>query len=408
MVILMLNPNSSLKPVKAALFMQLIFAVLFSYSNHASANGYASKFETTTAISCQSGFHASPEEPRLETTLTIDLTRKGDNPAFLEFYIIPADEAVDLMGHQTKLAKDLQVNDLILMENGASGRVITTKTSLYSPQLTKENSKGQGYRRILGKSKRWTHEILQLTTANDVINTTPEHPFYVNKEWIEAKDLVPGDRIANVDGSNTTLLETHFITPENGGDYVYNLKVEGAQNFYVGNSGLLAHNCINEPCRNCGTKRTLLALSLLSASPVDSLTNSAFFHSQKLSGGFFRLVKPEDATSAFDWPPDRSFSKIIQDGDTIGKVFDTKKGKVNMGGVARVDGDRLTINDITIFPQGGGKYKLGNFEILRHRKELAESASEMGFNHLTVNGVRTTGANPGKIVSFDLDLNRLN
>ncbi len=185
-----------------------------------------------------------PEEPRLETALSIDLTQEDGVPAFLEFLIIPADEVMFLDDGNIKPAQELQVGDKIHMQSGKVGLIQSVETELYTPEPIAVNEKGQSLRRVLAKSKRWTETILNLHTPTEIIETTPEHPFYVNGEWIEAKDLRQDDQINSRTGNTIRVLKTEEV---HAPQYVYNLLVEGAHNFYVGQEGLLAHNCTDIP-----------------------------------------------------------------------------------------------------------------------------------------------------------------
>ena len=185
-----------------------------------------------------------PEEPRLETVLSVDLTQEDGIPAFLEFLIVPANQTAFLDDGGIKFSKELQPGDRIQMESGRIGLIQSVETELYTPEPIVVNEKGQSLRRVLAKSKRWTDTILNLHTSTEVIETTPEHPFYVNGKWIEAKNLTPGDEIRSKDGNTIRVVKTEEV---NAPQYVYNLLVEGVHNFYVGNQGLLAHNCTDVP-----------------------------------------------------------------------------------------------------------------------------------------------------------------
>jgi hypothetical protein len=189
-----------------------------------------------------SKYFEPPQVAREETTVSVDLTQKDGNPAFLEFLVIPADQPNLLEDGKVKAARDLQGGNRVYMEGGKIGLIQSVETELYTPEPIKTDKNGNGFRRVIGKSKRWTETILKIHTPTEVIDTTPEHPFYVGGQWIEAKNLKPGDEIKGKDGPiRVTKIET-VKEPQ----FVYNLLVEGAHNFYVGNGGLLAHNCTPE------------------------------------------------------------------------------------------------------------------------------------------------------------------
>jgi len=140
-------------------------------------------------------------ESRLETVLSLDLTE--DNvPAFLEFLIVPADQPTYLTNGDTKPAQKLEIGDEVLMTGEKQGIVQSVEIKEYAPDAstTTTDNNGNGYRRVLAKSKRFVEDILHLHVADEVIKTTPEHPFYVNGAWVEAKDLMAGNKIRSQNG----------------------------------------------------------------------------------------------------------------------------------------------------------------------------------------------------------------
>ena len=76
---------------------------------------------------------------------------------------------------------------------------------------------------------------------NNKINTTPEHPFYIGGEWVQAGNLKVGDELHHLDGTK------HKITSIDGdttNQTVYNFEVEGTHNYFV--EGYLVHNKQNQ------------------------------------------------------------------------------------------------------------------------------------------------------------------
>jgi hypothetical protein len=94
--------------------------------------------------------------------------------------------------------------------------------------------------KVVKSFERKTKEIYELTTDNQKIFVTAEHPFYAEgKGWIKVKDLQIGAALKTKDGSLehviSSILEKH---PET----VYNIEVEGNHNYFVTNSNILVHN----------------------------------------------------------------------------------------------------------------------------------------------------------------------
>jgi hypothetical protein len=90
------------------------------------------------------------------------------------------------------------------------------------------------------------------------LTTTTEHPFYVKKthkardalssddaddedgEWVEAGSLKVGDRVLRSNGKWTRITRIEY---EQKQITVYNFEVEGNHSYFVGNVGVLSHNC---------------------------------------------------------------------------------------------------------------------------------------------------------------------
>jgi RHS repeat-associated protein len=82
--------------------------------------------------------------------------------------------------------------------------------------------------------------IVHLTIGDETIETTPEHPFYtLERGWVDAADLHFGDRIIQLDGEIDPVLS---ITLEQRSQPMYNLTVDVAHTFFVGEEQWLVHN----------------------------------------------------------------------------------------------------------------------------------------------------------------------
>ncbi|MEW8539447.1 MAG: putative Ig domain-containing protein [Candidatus Thiodiazotropha endolucinida] len=78
--------------------------------------------------------------------------------------------------------------------------------------------------------------------SGDVINATPEHPFYVSGQWVHAKDLIVGDKVKNAEQQ----IVITGIKPISNVVKTYNLTVASAHNYHIGNSSVLVKNCSPE------------------------------------------------------------------------------------------------------------------------------------------------------------------
>lgn len=87
-------------------------------------------------------------------------------------------------------------------------------------------------------------EVVEITFDNgEKIRCTPGHRFAVKDrksiKWVKAKFLYPGEKCMTKDGECTFVSSKYLPMPED----VYNIEVEDNHNFYVGNEGILVHNC---------------------------------------------------------------------------------------------------------------------------------------------------------------------
>jgi RHS repeat-associated protein len=82
--------------------------------------------------------------------------------------------------------------------------------------------------------------IVHLTIDGELIETTPEHPFYTDDgEWINAGELEVGDLIYSLDG-DFGVVESIVVVADP--QQMYNLTVDEAHTFFIGEGDWLVHN----------------------------------------------------------------------------------------------------------------------------------------------------------------------
>jgi len=74
-----------------------------------------------------------------------------------------------------------------------------------------------------------------------VIEASSEHPFYVQGEWKETKNLDVGDKLTLFNQDCESSIAS--ITIEARRDTVYNLSVADFETYFVSELGILVHNC---------------------------------------------------------------------------------------------------------------------------------------------------------------------
>jgi RHS repeat-associated protein len=126
-----------------------------------------------------------------------------------------------------------------------------TKTTLYQPVMAV----------IQGEQR---YQLIKLTLdSGDSIETTAEHPFYIKgKGWNPASSLKVGEALQLHNGTTVVIkqIETGIRVEK-----VYNFTVANTHNYFVGEDGVLVHNCIISKIRKKLAKfeRLLMVLATL-------------------------------------------------------------------------------------------------------------------------------------------------
>jgi len=81
--------------------------------------------------------------------------------------------------------------------------------------------------------------FIALTTFSyaEQLKVTKEHPFYLDGEWVEAKDLKPGDKLKTIDGKTAVIKNIEKVEEP---ITVYNLEASSPHNYFASN--VLVHN----------------------------------------------------------------------------------------------------------------------------------------------------------------------
>lgn len=123
-----------------------------------------------------------------------------------------------------------------------------------------EKTKTTEYKKVLQTFTKKSQKTVNIITSKDDIITTPEHPFYVDGQWLKAKYIKAGDILQDENGEKVVVKDVRHEQQKNPLT-VYNFEVEGNHNYYVG-TGILVHNL-------CGTDA---ALNLLPVGTGTSFT----------------------------------------------------------------------------------------------------------------------------------------
>jgi hypothetical protein len=97
-----------------------------------------------------------------------------------------------------------------------------------------------GYYPVIATISHIDESIVRLVIDDEVIQTTTEHPFYtVASEWVDASDLEAGDQVVNLAGQIGEVESIEIIPAV---QWMYNLTVDEAHTFFVGEGEWLVHN----------------------------------------------------------------------------------------------------------------------------------------------------------------------
>ena len=130
-----------------------------------------------------------------------------------------------------------------------------------------------------------TSEIIKITADGVIIECTPTHPFYINKNWVAASKIKKGDHLFLKDGSKLKILSTELYVRD---EEVYNFEVKDNHNYFVSDQAVLVHN-------NCDFIRKLFAnnindIETFSAqlkkigNPVSNITKNPGLANAKIPG----------------------------------------------------------------------------------------------------------------------------
>ena len=120
--------------------------------------------------------------------------------------------------------EEIQIGDLVLSANPETGEI--------------------AYKPVVNTYVHVTDTVLYLTIDEEIIETTEDHPFWVEGQgWTSAKLLQPGDVVWLKDGSTQCIDDIEIVElPE--GEYVavYNFEVADFHTYFVSDFDVLVHN----------------------------------------------------------------------------------------------------------------------------------------------------------------------
>jgi len=146
--------------------------------------------------------------------------------------------------------------------------------------------------------------LCSISIEEEVLWLTPDHPIWLEDEcgWVDAGFLEKGMRVRLVTG-RVVLVQSAGIDTQFGA--AYNLSVDGAENFFVGNSGLLVHNCPRRARADVAKGRGPKDISRIDG-PQSSVPGSQFHAHDRFGGamnldGTFHDAIPRFSNKTIEW-----------------------------------------------------------------------------------------------------------
>ncbi len=133
-----------------------------------------------------------------------------------------------------KCIEEIEAGDLVYAKNPETGE--------------------SGWKKVVQVFVRETTELIHIQVGDEVIETTPTHPFWVEGYGFKAaEDLVAGDYVENAKGELLQVERVEKVYPTEPVT-VYNFEVEDWHTYYVSEEGILVHNmCMMTPNGESGS-----------------------------------------------------------------------------------------------------------------------------------------------------------
>lgn len=131
--------------------------------------------------------------------------------------------------------KILTINGLINIEN------IKIGDSVWS---FSDKSKVLGINRVSSISKKITNQFVRIYLDSICLLATPDHPFWLENKWVEAKNLQKGESLKSFNGRHVII---DSLSIQDTLATVYNFEVENYHTYFVSSFQILVHN--NDICQ---------------------------------------------------------------------------------------------------------------------------------------------------------------
>ena len=112
------------------------------------------------------------------------------------------------------------------------------------------------YKEVLRTFRKESDVLIHIFVNGEEIETTPVHPFWVEDQWVAAKDLEVGDILTLADGTTAPVTYSYGEQLDEP-VIVYNFEVSDFHTYYVTDTGVLVHNANKNYLSGNNSKQTL-------------------------------------------------------------------------------------------------------------------------------------------------------
>ncbi|MBL7935691.1 MAG: hypothetical protein JNM51_07770, partial [Bacteroidia bacterium] len=273
------------------------------------------------------------------------IIKHGDKFIDVTANVFKAFEKANPCGCFTANTKVLTKRGLISIDSLKIGDTVIS----FNDSLKTYNDK-----KILSTLKYVRDSIYTIYLPNEIIQTTPDHPFYTNEKWVLAKNIKKGDGLFTHSKAAITVDSIKLVVSITN---VYNFIVEDDHTYFVSNSNILVHN--GGPCDYL-------------AKTIAAFTKSGNLIPKELRDHISRSISNPELRNAFDQMY-RKTAKILS-GSTADALRDEVRNGKHLGHLEKAQGWIKNLQGlINEGKLSGADSKIAN-ELLKDLKDAVKTA----------------------------------
>jgi hypothetical protein len=214
-------------------------------------------------------------------------------------------------------------------------------------------------RKVTGLTRGATSNWVAIHVGQEVIRATGAHPFWVEElgEWVRAMELTAGVKLRLQDGQLVEVRSVEFFAL-NAKEATFNLSIEEAENFFVGNLRVLVHN--------------------ITKARIKHLSRPGYQNYVLRAGGkngkiyYSGMFGPGETVANVKYRHSNNHNRFKE---AKGDYFDLQPG-IREYGEARIMEDALAVNNTTIIGRKGKNYRGNRQRPLAQEKQVEYSQYE--------------------------------